>query len=424
MSNTSPVISHWTREQASHIQVDERTTFPTFDPARLSILLPGYYVWDNWLVLNEQNGIANVEGFRVMVALAAPFDRSEGTRLFFFYSRDGEHYEVGGPMTDGPLERNGQEWSGCTVLRDDGTLQTFYTLAKSAPTMPTQLDQRLATFTQEVDITNGMLSLMPPFHHAILAEADGHFYQTAYQAYMCERTYPSSRFMVGNNKPDNFCFRDPHFFKDPADGRCYLLFEANTGLDYCPQGSLDHEYVGSPQYEPRYVPTLDAYKANGCIGIAELTDDAYHTIAYQPPLLTTNLVTDEIERVNIVVHDGGYYLFCVTRGRKMTLVNAATQYSVFMLGFRADTLRGPYVPLNGNGVVIRQEHGSGGESSRPQNVYSFMVTPDLNVMCYANCCSDERGRLVRCRTAGPNVQLHINGTTTRLGQLSYTLLPA
>lgn len=424
MSTIPPTISHWTREQASRISVDERTTFPAFDPQKLSILLPGYYVWDNWLVLDEEHHIADVKGFRVMVALVAPFTGQQGTRLYFFYSSDGEHYEAGGFMTDGPLEKGGQEWSGSTVLRDDGTLQTFYTLAKSAPSMPTQLDQRLVTFTQELEVSDGVLSLLSPFYHDILAIPDGYFYQTANQAYQCERRYPSVQGRVGNNKPDNFCFRDPYFFKDPQTQKTYLLFEANTGLSYCPQGSLSRSYIGSTRYEPRYVPTMDAYKANGCIGIAEFTDESYQNLTYLPPLLTTNLVTDEIERVNVIVHDGSYYLFCVTRGRKMTLVNAATQYSVFMLGFRADSLFGAYTPVNESGVVIRQNHGSGGEGSRPQNVYSFMVMPDMSVMSYANYCSNGRGGLVRCRTAGPTVQLHIDGLTTRLGELDYRLLPA
>lgn len=424
MSNTSPTISHWTREQASRISVDERTTFPAFDPQNLLIMLPGYYVWDNWLVLDEQRNIADVEGFRVMVALVAPFNGQQGTRLYFFYSSDGEHYEDGGFMTDGPLEKGGQEWSGSTVLRSDGTLQTFYTLAKSAPATPTQLDQRLASFTQEIAVSNGALSLLSPFHHAILAEPDGYFYQTANQAHQCERRYPSIQGRVGNNKPDNFCFRDPFFFKDPQTQKTYLLFEANTGLTYCPQGYLNRSYVGSSRYEPRYVPTMDAYKANGCVGIAEFTDESYQHLTYLPPLLTTNLVTDEIERVSVMVQDGSYYLFCVTRGRKMTLVNAATQYSVFMLGFRADSLFGPYTPLNESGVVIRQNHGSGGEGSRSQNVYSFMVMPDMSVMCYANYCSNGHGGLLRCRTTGPTVQLHIDGMTTRLDQLDYRLLPA
>lgn len=420
MTQTSPIISHWTREQASHISVDARTTFPSFDPLELSALLPGYDVWDNWLVLDEQHNIADIQGFRILVALAAPQNRRVGTRLYFFYSNDGVHYQAGGPMTDQPLENGGQEWSGSTVLRDDGTLQTFYTLAKAAPTMPTQLDQRLATFTQEIDVTDDGVILQSPFHHAILAVPDGYIYQTPYQAHMCECRYPCVRGRVGNNKPDNFCFRDPQFFKDPQTKKTYLLFEANTGTSYCAEGSFSHDYVGSPSYEPRYVPTMDACKANGCVGIAEFTDATYQTSSYLPPLLTANLVTDEIERINILTHDGGYYLFCTTRGTKMTLVNAATQYSVFMLGFRADSLFGPYTPLNESGAVIRQNHGVRGESSQPQNVYSFMVMPDLSVMSYANYCNNGNNQLQRCRTAGPTVQLHIDGTTTRLGEITYS----
>lgn len=422
MTQSSPTISHWTREQASRIRIDARTTFPMFDPLELAALLPGYDIWDNWLVLNEAHEIAEIEGFRILVALAAPRNRRDVTRLCYFYSNDGIHYEVGGAMTDQTLERGTHEWSGCTILRDDGTLQTFYTVARYLPSISTQLDQRLATFTQKVSAVGNGLVLQSPFYHAILATPDGTFYQTAYQAHMYERWHPSIRGRIGNNKSDNFCFRDPHFFKDPQTQKCYLLFEANTGSNYCPQGVFNRDYVGAPSYEPRYIPTLDAYKANGCVGIVELTNPSYQTISYLPPLLTTNLVTDEIERINMIVHDGSYYLFCVTRGRKMTLVNAAIQNSVFMLGFRADTLFGNYAPLNDSGVVIRQDHGPNGEASSPQNLYSFMVMPDLNVMCYANYCNDGNNRLQRCRTVGPSVRLYIEGSSTHLGGLGYPLL--
>lgn len=423
-NTTSPVISHWTREQASKISVSTATTFPTFNPARLGAMIPGYNVWDNWIVLDENSEIASVQGYRVLIALVAPTDKNVPTRLYYFYSKDGVNYTKGGYVTDRLLDKDGSEWSGSTILRADGTLQTFYTIAKASSTASTQKDQRLATLTQKVAVMGGKLVLQKPLYHALLATPDGHYYQTPQQAHQYEKSHPAAKGKVGNNKTNNFCFRDPHFFKDPATKKTYLLFEANTGSDYCAEASTSRDYVGSSRYEPRYVPTTDAYKANGCIGIAELTDNTYRTIKYLPPLLTANLVTDEIERANIIVHKGGYYLFCVTRARKMTLTNDAILDSAFMLGFRASSLFGQYVPLNDSGVVIRQHHGSGGEGSNPQNVYSFLVLPDMSVITYANYCSDGKGSVQRCRTAGPSVQLHIDGTTTRLGEIAYSLLPA
>lgn len=418
----STIISHWTRQQASSIKVDTATTFPKFEPLRLHAMIPGYNVWDNWIVLNESNEIADIQGYRMLVALAAPTDKRAGTRLYYFYSKDGINYTVGGKVTDQLLDKEAQEWSGSSVLRADGTLQTFYTLAKASDTAPTQKDQRLATLTQKVTITGGKLVLQKPLHHALLATPDGHYYQTPLQAHQYEKSHPAAKGKVGNSKINNFCFRDPHFFKDPATKKSYLLFEANTGSDYCAEASVSRDYIGGNNYEPHFSTSSDDAKANGCIGIAELTDGSYRSLQYLPPLLTSNLVTDEIERANIVTYKGGYYVFCVTRARKMTITNSAITDSAFMLGFRADSLFGPYVPMNGSGVVIRQYHGAGGEGSNAQNVYSFLTLPDLTVITYANYCNDGKGTVKQLRTAGPSIRLAINGTTSKIGSVVYNLL--
>lgn len=462
-------ISHWTRQQVSQIAADDAIDFPHFDPQQVKVLMPGYDVWDNWYVLDEDNQIADVQGFRVLIALAAPTDGFDETNLYYFYSRDGIHYHAAGKVFTTPLESSIQEWSGSTILRSDGALQTFYTVVKESgdysgrsrqrtqgsqgmpPAMSTQgsdaqtqapagqgqmpggqaqmgavqNDQRLATAIQDVIVIGNRLSLAEPRYHAILAVPDGRYYQTMTQASAYETLLPSSN-VTGSTQSNNFCFRDPHFFKDPADGRSYLLFEANTGSAVCPEGSVKREYIGCASFEPDYVPTPDELKANGCIGIVELTNDSYSAVRFLPPLLTSNLVTDEIERVNMLKVKDDYYLFCIGRVSKMAMSCEALERSTFMLGFRSHSLSGPYTPLNHHGVVIRQQSFSSDmmNSTDTQSVYSYLLQPDLTVLTYAQYSTDTNGNLQKNRSAGPTLKLHIKGNRTQVGEVIYNILPA
>lgn len=458
--------SHWTRQQVSMIKADTAIDFPHFDPQQVKVLMPGYDVWDNWFALDENNQIADVQGFRVLVALAAPTDSFDETNLYYFYSRDGMHYHAGGKVFTTPLESGTQEWSGSTLLRNDGTLQTFYTVVKesgdytsgarrrsqgsqgmmmpdmgkgsdAAPgngqgKMPGQgqmgmmlNDQRLATAIQEVFIEDERLTLATPRYHAILATPDGQYYQTMTQASERETLFPTSN-VTGSTQNNNFCFRDPHFFQDPKNGRSYLLFEANTGQAICPEGSVKRDYIGDRHFEPDYVPTPDELKANGCIGIAEFTNDGYTNVRFLPPLLTSNLVTDEIERVNMLKLKEGYYLFCIGRVSKMAMSCDALERCTFMLGFRAHDLLGPYTPLNDHGVVIRQQSSSSDmmNSTDTQSIYSYLLQPDLTVLTYAQYSTDTSGQVQKIRSAGPTLKLNITGNNTQVGDVIYNILPA
>ena len=264
--------------------------------------------------------------------------------------------------------------------------------------------------------------LEKPFYHALLALPDGNLYQTLAQARTYAKEHPINLIKAGNRLVNNFCFRDPQFFKDPATQKAYLLFEANTGAGCCAEASVSRDYIGGAGYDPLFAASADDARANGCIGIAEFTNGDYHTLNYLPPLLTTNLVTDEIERPNLVTYQGRYYLFCVTRSHNMTVASKDSAVSVFMLGFCADNLFGPYTPMNDSGVVIRQRHGAGGEGSHPQNVYSFITLPDLTVLTYANYCNSGTGDVQKLRTAGPSVRLAISGTTSRIASIAYSVL--
>ncbi len=72
------------------------------------------------------------------------------------------------------------------------------------------------------------------------------------------------------------------------------------------------------------------------------------------PLIVSNTVTDEIERPNIFKKDGKWYLFTSTRGSKMT-IDGIDGKDIYMLGYVANSLTGPYKPLNKTGIVLHQD---------------------------------------------------------------------
>lgn len=445
--------SHWTIENARSIRATTSNTFPAFDPDKLKQLMPGYQGWDNWPVRDEDGYIADVGGYTVILALVRPegADFSTGERIAYFYSKDGIHYKAGGFLFgEKKLYSNIREWSGSTILRDDGKLQTFYTCSHGMDYDGVwQTVQRLATAIQtfvaiDTDNSNSQITedfgILSPSYHALIGgvcEPDGHYYETPEQASMRESSWPTRhRISVGSDQTENSCNRDPFYFRDPVTRKRYLAFESNTGPDYHPPGYVRSEYVSTSGIPTDgFAPTEDMLKANGCIGLIELTNNEGTFGQFLPPLLSANLVTDEIERINIVFHEEHYYLFCVGHGNKNTLVSEKPDLTNrdYMLGFRAKHMEGPWTPLNGNGVVVQQKSRGAayaGQEANQQYVYSWLIAPErkqkagvFRCLSYANYCN-VGGEVKAVMNAGPSIYVEIKALKTRIVSMAYDIQPS
>lgn len=443
---TKPVVSskvsHWTREHASKIKATAANTMPSFDVVKLRPLMDGWHVWDSWFVMTEEGQVALIDGYRVLIALVRPsnLDQGAGEKIAFFYSKDGKHYKAGGFLFETPLYDDVREWSGSTILRRDGFLQTFYTIADGREFEGGiwQTGQRFATAIQsviiEADGDDEAIKFAKPKYHALLKEPDGLLYETAEQSAARELNWPTAhKSSIGSDQTDNFCFRDPKFFRDAQTGKTYIFFEANTGPECCPPGSVKREYIGSAGHEANYAPTVDDLKANGCVGVIELTNDDYTFGEFKKPWLTTNLVTDEIERINIIPKDGYIYLFVAAHGNKCTLItgNSDLQNRDYMLGFRAKELLGPLTPLNGSGVVVQQKSLGAvysGQEDNQQYVYSWLIVPTrkpgvFDCISYANFSRGTDGQLQDVKTAGPTIEISIDGLESHITNMKYDILP-
>lgn len=144
-------------------------------------------------------------------------------------------------------------------------------------------------------------------------------------------------------------FRDPGWFRDPADGREYLLVAASVA----PSGDADHAFMGA-------------------VALAAATPDGW---SLRPPLLVADGVNHEIERPHVVVHRSSYYLFFSTHRHSFHPPGSAP---TGLYGFVAPSLTGPYRPLNGSGLVLRNP------AEEPDQAYAWLVLPDLKVVSFLN----------------------------------------
>ena len=425
--------SFWTRSDVRKIADKNRTRFPVFEPALLQPLMPGFHVWDSWYVMNEDGSVATFNGHKVLIALVRPLTSDAGEKIGVFVETEAG-YLARGFLFKKPIYDDIREWSGSTILRDDGRLQTFYTISKGVEYNGVwQTNQRFATAIQDFSFDEaGLPVFLAPSVHVLLAEPDGVFYETAQQSAQREADLPTVHNLgIGNGQTDNFCFRDPKFFKDPKSGETFLLFEANTGPgSTAPGGSISQRYLGTDTLEG-YQPTADALKANGCVGIFRLTTPSYTFGVFQRPWLCANLVTDEIERINLMVIDDQYYLFVAGHGNKNAMLSDMPSLGNldYMLGFRSETLFGKLHPLNGSGVVVHQKSAGAlytGQEQNQQYTYSWLLVPtaspnEFQCVSYANYCA-VGSQIEPVKTAGPSLKVKIKGNFTTIVDRVYDII--
>lgn len=430
---------------ASTIAETENTKFPEFDVSKLKQMWRGKQCWDNWAVRDKRGILANVGGFTVLIALSRPQDASfsEANRVAYFYSKDGVNYKPGGFLFgDKQVYKGVSEWSGSTILRDDGKIQTWYTIADGInPEGIWQTRQRLATAIQEFEVVGDELVIKEPIFHELLhgaSEPDGSLYERPEDSAHKEKIFATRHDPLnGSMQTDNNCDRDPFYYFDEESGESYLIFEGNTGKSN-PSGVIKNEYLGFSLDDYDFSPTEDMLKANGCIGVIRLANAEGTYGQRLKPWLVFNLVTDECERINLIKHDGYLYLFTVVHGNKMT-TNADNPDMInrdFMLGFRTKHLFGQLEPLNGNGVVVQQKSlgaAYSGQMENQQYVYSWLLVPDekseetgeFRCLSYANYCMPiDGGEAKGIMNAGPSVKVKINGGYTEIVDLMYDIIPS
>ncbi|WP_141430791.1 glycoside hydrolase family 68 protein [Bacillus sp. 03113] len=372
-------FSHITRFDALKIpaqQTNEQFKVPQFDASKIKNVesAKGYDefgnlinldVWDTWPLQNADGTVANYNGYEIVFGLAGDPKRGWDTFVYLFYKKIGDNsidaWKSAGRVfkdsdkfnTNDPILHNqAEEWSGSATFTSDGKVRLFYTNRSIWDASKGYFGKQTLT-TAQINVSQpdgNTLKVDGVEDFKSIFDGDGKNYQTMNQAF-------------GNgNFDDNHTLRDPHYVED--NGRKYLVFEANTGTETGYQGeeSFNNKafYGGSNKFfeaeKAKLLQSPNKYYsslANGALGIVELNDD-YTLKNVMKPLIASNLVTDEIERANIFEKDGKWYLFTDTRGSKM-FVDGIDKEDIYMLGYVADSITGPYKPLNGTGLVLHQD---------------------------------------------------------------------
>lgn len=389
--------SHITRYDMSKIPEQENSAqfkVPQFDASTLKNILTakGYDeagnlidldVWDSWPLQNADGTVANYNGYNIVFALAGDPKRPWDTHIYLFYQKigdtsidswkcsgrvfkDSDHLDANDPI----LKDQAEEWSGSATLTADGKVRLFYTdrhpwapenglYGKQTLTTAQINLSQLDADTLKIDGVEDLKS--------VFDGGDGTIYQNVKQGNVT----------VG----DNHTLRDPHYVED--NGHKYLVFEANTGTEDGYQGdeSLFNKafYDGSEEFFQSEKDKLlsgskkeKASLANGALGIIELNDD-YTLKKVMKPLITSNTVTDEIERANVFKKNGKWYLFTDSRGSKMT-IDGISDKDIYMLGYVSDSLTGSYKPLNKTGLVLNLDV----DPNDPTFTYSHFAVPQAD----------------------------------------------
>lgn len=333
-------------------------------------MLPDHDIWDTWPVQEEDGSTAVVHGAELWMALAAtavghPEERHDRARIRLLARTADRWRDLGDVFADG-ASPGSREWSGSAVRRPDGTVSIFYTAAGVRGEARPTFRQRVVEARPRLTAVDGEIRLERSVQHRVAL-------------------HPDSPYLPANDVEGGVgriqAFRDPGWFRDPADGREYLLIAAS-------------------------VPGRDRFM--GAVALAGATPAGW---ALLPPLLVADGINHEIERPHIVVHQSRYYLFFCTNSHAF---HPAGHAPTGLYGFVAPTLTGPYEPLNGSGLVIRNP------SAQPDQAYAWLVLPNLRVESFVNYPSAggldprhteaEETRAQFGGTAAPALDLVLDGT--------------
>ncbi len=344
--------SHWRAEHVAGLaRVPQGLAIPRVDPSLPRPLIEGLDLWDMWPVQLIDGRTARFDGWAVWMVLSAPIlpdpDLRHGVaRIRLLSEKNGVWRDCGNALPDG-LNPGSREWAGSAICNPEtGALTLYYTVAGYRGEAQPTFAQRLFQTRGHLTVSDGTARIADWTDPVESVSSDGKRYIVVDQ----KQGIPG--FIKG--------FRDPAHFRDPANGRDYLLFT----------GSL----------------AASASDWNGCVGIAEATDSTCNAWTLLDPLLAADGLNNEQERPHVLFREGLYYLFWSTQ-RKVFAPGVPSGPNG-LYGMVADSLFGPYVPLNGSGLVAANP------DAEPFQTYSWWVTADLEVAGFTDLVGIGQGPVI------------------------------
>lgn len=333
--------SHWRAEHVAEIGNDSSQSIPVIDPVTVKPLIPGLDLWDMWPVQLADGSTVLFKGCTLWMVLSAPVlsdpDLRHGiARIRLISERGGEWRDCGNLLPDG-LNPGSREWAGSAIYDPAASRVTlFYTVAGYPGEIAPSYAQRLFQTSGTLEFNDGAARVSDWSLPAESAASDDDCYV------LVNQSEGRPGFIKG--------FRDPAYFRDPADGRDYLLFT----------GSLKKS-------ESEW---------NGSVGIARANGSSLENWELLPPVLAADGLNNEQERPHVIVHDGQYYLFWSTQRHVFAPGGPSGPNGLY--GMVAPSILGPYEPLNGTGLVAANP------PEAPYQAYSWWVSQDLEVASFVD----------------------------------------
>lgn len=319
-------------------------------------------VWDSWPVQDIKTGeVVNWNGYQLVVAMMG-VPNTNDNHLYLLYNKyadnNFDNWKNAGAIFGYDSTPVIQQWSGSAVVNSDDTIQLYYTHVDTSDRHSN--NQQLATATLRLGFDENDVQLLSVENDTVLTPAggDGYYYQSYKQ---WRETFTGA---------DNIAMRDPHIIEG-EDGSRYLIFEASTGTqNYQGEDQIYNwsNYGGDAAYNVKSLFSIlenaDMYErakfANAAIGILKLTGSEKNPEIqeYYTPLVSSPMVSDEIERPNVVKLGDKYYLFAASRlnhgsnNHAWNLANSVVGDNVVMLGYVSNELTKGYEPLNQSGIVL------------------------------------------------------------------------
>lgn len=386
-------------------------------------------VWDSWAVQNPRTKLVeNWNGYQLAVAMMGVPGKND-SHLYLLYNKFGDNnlqnWKNAGSIFGYGLDELDQQWSGSAILNSDGSVQLFYTKVDTRDHGKNH--QKIASITLNLGHDSEKVWINSTENDQVIFEGDGYHYQTFDQ------------WNATNRGADNIAMRDAHIVEE-EDGSRYLVFEASTGTENY-QGAHQifdlSNYGGDSNFKVKSLLqilkngdiTSRATWANAAIGILKLNGDEKKPKVEKvySPLITANMVSDEIERPSLVKLDGKYYLFAASRLNRGSnddawyAANTAVGDNVVMVGYVSDNLLGGYKPLNNSGVVLTASVPADWRTA----TYSYYAVPvkDYNDRILVTSYMTNRGEVAgkgNNATWGPSflVQILPDGKTRVLAKMT------
>lgn len=329
--------SAWTPAHVAAIDWAALPATPRITASDIARPLPGLDLWDFWPVQSPDGHVVAIAGGALWMALSAPAEgdpvlRHDRARIRLLW-RVADAWRDLGPLLPPTHSPGSREWSGSAIL-DAGHVTVFFTAAGRRGELRPTYEQR-------------------PFQtRAALAIDAGHprldGWTTPLQSVASDRDlyHPADQTEgeVGRIK----AFRDPGFFRDPADGAAYLVFTASLG-----RCTSNH---------------------NGAIGLARADDATLERWTLLPPLVTADGLNNELERPHLIARDGRYLLFWSTQASVFAPDGPVGPTGLYAMS--APTLAGPYQPLRPGGLILCNPPDA------PLQAYSWLALADGTVSSF------------------------------------------